>query len=68
MIGKHILWVLGLIQVLVAAFSVASNLLTPRALQIVVFVGGLLNGLAAYIKANPPDDGGSAVPPPTTGK
>lgn len=60
-VEKHMLWVLGLLQVVLAAFSVSTNLLTPRSLQIVVFGGGLLNLIAQYIKANPPDDDGVSV-------
>lgn len=59
-LGTHILWLLGLVQLLLACFSGATNLFSPQVLQFIVFFGGLVTALIGYFKANPPDP----LPPP----
>jgi hypothetical protein len=60
-LGTHILWLLGLIQLLLACFSGATDLFSPRVLQFIVFFGGLITALIGYVKTNPPD----TLPPPS---
>lgn len=60
-IGQHILWLLGLVQIVLAVFAGATDIFSPQALKIIVLIGGAVTAIVGYIKANPPD----VLPPPT---
>jgi len=51
---SHILWILGLVQVVLACAAGATDLFGANAMKIVLFSGGLVTAIVGFIKANPP--------------
>ena len=54
-LGTHVLWLLGLAQVILACFAGATDLFSPGVVKIILFCAGIVTAITGFIKANPPD-------------
>lgn len=54
--ATHIVWILQLMQIMVGITAAGTDLFSTHVLALIVFFNGILAGVIAYIKANPPPE------------